>query len=290
MLKPMNGSQVVIGFDGSPGSERALLWAVREAELRRMRLLICHAWDWPYPVPPSGPVALDTARKMAQHVLDRGVRLARETSPRTMVRDRLVVGSAEAVLVNQSHSAALAVVGAHGASGCAEQLVGSSSVQLPAYAHCPVIVVRQPAGGRRSPIVVGVDGSAASEAALGFGFEEAALRGRPLLAVYGCWEPEVIMSAGADGHVDQEELIRTAGCTLERTVAPWREKYPYVDARTSLVTRPPREALRDAVEDAGLLVVGGRGLGGVEGLRLGSVSSAMLHCAPCSVAVVRPHG
>lgn len=290
MLKPMNGSQVMVGFDGSPGSERALCWAVREAELRRMRLLICHAWDWPYPVPPSGPVALDTARKMAQHVLDRGVRIAREASPRTVARDRLVVGSAEEVLVNQSHGAALAVVGARGASGCPEQLVGSSAVQLPSYAHCPVIVVRRPTVAPGSPIVVGVDGSVASEAAVGFGFEEAALRGRPLLAVYGYWEPEAIMSAGVDGYIDQEELSRTAGCTLERTVAPWREKYPYVDARTSLVPGPPREALLDAVEDAGLLVVGGRGLGGVEGLRLGSVSSAMLHSAPCSVAVVRPHG
>jgi nucleotide-binding universal stress UspA family protein len=286
----VDGSQVMVGFDGSPSSERAVRWASREAELRRMRLLVCHAWDWPYPVPPSGPAALDTAKKMAQHVLDKGVRIAREAAPRIPVHGRLAAGSPQAVLVNQSHRAALAVIGAHGAGGSPGQLVGSSAVQLPSYAHCPVIVVRRPASDPRGPVVVGVDGSAASEAALGFGFEEAALRGLPLLAVYGCWEPEPITSAGTDEWTGHEEFRRMAACTLERTVSPWREKYSYVGADTSLVTRPPRHVLRDAAEEANLLVVGGRGLGGVEGLRLGSVSSAMVHGAPCSVAVVRPHG
>lgn len=285
----MNGSQVLVGFDGSPSGERAVRWAAREAELRRMRLLVCHAWDWPYPVPPSGPVALDAARKMAQHVLDKGILIACEAAPRVTTRGHLAAGSVQAVLVNQSYRAALAVVGAHGRGGSAEQLVGSSAVQLPSYAHCPVIVVREPAADPAGPIVVGVDGSAASEAALGFGFEEAALRSRPLLAVYGCWEAEAIMSREIDVLTGRDELRRMAGRRLERTVSLWREKYSYVDADTSLVMRSPRQALLDAAAGAELLVVGGRGLGGVEGLRLGAVSSAVLHSAPCSVAIVRPH-
>lgn len=286
----MDGSQVMVGFDGSAGSERAVRWAAREADLRRLSLLVCHAWDWPYPVPPSGPAALDTAKKMAQHILDKGVRIAREAAPQITVRGRLAAGSAQAVLVNQSYRASLAVIGAHGAGGSPGQLVGSSAVQLPSYAHCPVIVVRRAPSAPYGPVVVGVDGSAASEAALGFGFEEATLRGLSLLAVYGCWEPEPVTAAGTDEWADQEEFRRMAACTLERTVSPWREKYPYVGADTWLVMRPPRQVLREAAERATLLVVGGRGLGGVEGLRLGSVSSAMVHGAPCSVAVVRPHG
>jgi nucleotide-binding universal stress UspA family protein len=227
---------------------------------------------------------------MAQHLLDKGLLIAREAAPRIMVRGRLVVGSAQAVLVNQSHGAALAVIGACGKGGSPGQFVGSSAVQLPAYAHCPVIVVREPTGDPGGPIVVGVDGSAASEAALGFGFEEAALRGRPLLAVYGCWEGEAIASAETDVLADFEKFRKEAGCRLERTVSPWLAKYPYVTAETSLVMRPPRQALLEAAERAELLVVGGRGLGGVKGLQLGAVSSAMLQRAPCSVAVVRPHG
>jgi nucleotide-binding universal stress UspA family protein len=286
-MNRFDGSYVLVGFDGSPASERALRWAVGEARLRRLPLTVCHAWHWPYPVPPSGPEALETARKMAQHVLDKGMFIAREVSPRTPTQGRLAAGPAPAMLVNQSKNASLAVIGTYGEGAFAGLSTGSSAVQLPAYAHCPVIVVRCIAD-RSRPVVVGVDGSAASDAALAFGFEEAALRGQPLRAVFGCWEPDAIASAEMGMITDPAELRVMAAGRLERTVSPWREKYPYVDAETALAMRTPRHALLEAAADAALLVVGGRGLGGVEGLRLGAVSSAMLQHAPCSVAIVRP--
>ncbi|MFB9835261.1 universal stress protein, partial [Actinoallomurus acaciae] len=135
-----DGSYVLVGYDGSAASERALRWAVDEARLRRMPLTVCHAWHWPYPVPPSGPEAVDTVRKMAQHTLDRGVLLARETSPRTPVRGRLAAGPAPAMLVNQSKHASLAVIGSQGADAFPGLEAGSSAVHLPSYAHCPVVV------------------------------------------------------------------------------------------------------------------------------------------------------
>jgi len=282
-----DGVYVLVGFDGSAASERALRWAAEEARLRRMPLAVCHAWHWPYPVPPSGPSALEIVRKMAQHVLDRGLLMAREAAPRTQRSGRLVAGPAPSSLVNQSKDAALVVVGAHGEGSFAELSAGSSAVQVSAYAHCPVIVVRNSAD-RSRPIVVGVDGSAASEAALAFAFEEAALRGQTLRAVFGCWEPEAIASAEMGMIADPDELRTMAAGRLERAVSPWRENYPYVDAETVLVMRTPRHALLEAAEQAALLVLGGRGLGGVTGLRLGAVSSAMLQHAPCSVAIVRP--
>jgi nucleotide-binding universal stress UspA family protein len=282
-----DGSYVLVGFDGSAASERALRWAVDEARLRRLPLTVCHAWHWPYPIPPSGPSALETVRKMAQHVLDKGVLIARSASPRTRTRGRLVSGPAPSMLVNQSKDASLAVVGTYGEGAFDGLSAGSSAVQLPAYAHCPVIVVRGNAD-RGLPVVVGVDGSAASEAALAFGFEEAALRGQRLCAVYGCWEPESVASAEMGMITDPEQLRVMAAGLLERTVSPWRERYPYVDADTVLTMRTPRHALMEAAARAALLVVGGRGLGGVAGLRLGAVSSAMLQNAPCTVAIVRP--
>jgi nucleotide-binding universal stress UspA family protein len=281
------GSYVLVGFDGSAASERALRWAADEARLRRLPLTVCHAWHWPYPVPPSGPEALETVRKMAQHVLDRGLLIAREVAPRTPTQGRLVAGPAPAMLINQSKNASLAVIGTHGVGACAEPATASSAVQLPAYAHCPVIVVRCVAD-RGRPVVVGVDGSAASGAALAFGFEEAALRGQRLRAVFGCWEPEAIASAEMGMINDPDELRVTAAGRLERTVSPWREKYPYVDAETALAMRTPLHALLEAAADAALLVLGGRGLGGLAGLRLGAVSGTMLQQAPCSVAIVRP--
>jgi nucleotide-binding universal stress UspA family protein len=279
----MNGSRVLVGFDGSPESMRALRWAADEARLRRLPLVVCHAWDWPYPE----PTMRDTLRKLGQQILDDGIVIARRAAPSITVSGRLVAGSAREVLVNQSQNAALMVIGAQGNTASIDQALGSAAVQLPAYAHCPVLVVRETAQGRGRPIVVGVDGSAASEAALGFAFEEAALRGRSLRALYGCWEPEAITASET---CDPAELRQMAAGRLERTVSPWREKYSYVAAETSLVACPPRQMLLDAAEEAELLVVGGRGLGGLETFRLGAVSTAVLHHAPCSVAIVRPRG
>ncbi|MEV5708160.1 universal stress protein [Actinoallomurus sp. NPDC052274] len=286
-MATFDGSYVLVGFDGSPGAERALRWAVEEARVRRLPLTVCHAWHWPYPVPPSGPEALETARRMGRHTLEHGVFVARQLRPALTVRPRFATGPASAVLIDESENAALAVVGSHGRGGFAGLGAGSTALHLAAYGHCPVLVMRddpEPDG----PIVVGVDGSPAAEAALAFAYEEAALRGRSVRAVFACWEAEAIASAEMGMLRDPEQLRTLGAARLERTVCLWREKYPYVETATSLVMRTPRHALLEAAADAGLLVVGDRGLGGVPGLRLGSVSHAVLVHAPCSVGVVRP--
>jgi nucleotide-binding universal stress UspA family protein len=259
------GSYVLAGFDGSPGSVLALGWAAGEARLRRLPLIVCHAWHWPYAIPRFGSLTRDALRQMAQQLLDEGVRIAHEVAPHTTVCGHLEAGPTSAILVNDSRDAAVAVVGAHGQGGFPGLRTGSSAAQLPAYAHCPVIVVRniaEPVG----PVVVGVD--SASEVALAFGFEEAALRERPLRVVHA-WGPETTVADEA----------RIAAGGLELTTSLWREKYPRVDAETVLVAGPAQQALLEAAEGAGLLVVGGGGLGAVGG--------AVVQHAPCPVAVVR---
>lgn len=287
-MKRFDGAHVLVGYDGSPGSERALRWAAEEAWARRLPLHICHTWHWPYPNPsPSGAEAMELARETGRHILDHGAAVARQVAPRVETRPRLATGPASAILIDESENAVMAFVGAHGAGGFEGLGAGSTAVQLAAYGACPVVAVRRiPASG--SPVVVGVDGSPASDAALAFAFEEAALRHRPLQAIFACWEPEAIASAEMGILSDPDQLRKMGGTVLERAVCPWREKYPYVDAETRLVMRTPRHALLEAAEDAGLVVVGDRGLGDVTALRLGAVSYAVLAYAPCSVAVVRP--
>lgn len=50
----------------------------------------------------------------------------------------------------------------------------------------------------------------------------------------------------------------------------------------------PRSALLTAAAEAQLIVVGSRGLGGVEGMSLGSVAGALVHHSPCPVGVAHP--
>ncbi|QKW37024.1 universal stress protein [Actinomadura sp. NAK00032] len=275
-------SHVVVGYDGTSESERAVRWAVGEARLRRLPLTVCHAWRWPYPISYVDYEGEATIRRMGEHLLDHGVALARELAPGLKVRKRLKDGSAAPALLNEAGDAELIVVGSHEPD---RMPVASTALRVPAKADRPVLVVRS-AAPRDGLVVVGVDGSAGADLALAFGFEEAALRGWRLRAVYGCWEPGAAPGGDLSLFGDEDGLRRVAGAVLERAVAPWRVKYPQVQAVTSLVLRSPREALFQAAEDATLMVVGARGAGVVEPLALGATSDALLKHAPCTVAVV----
>ena len=274
-------SHVVVGYDGTSESERALRWAVQEARLRRVPLTVCHAWRWPYPISHIDREGVAIVRRMGEHLLDHGVALAREMAPGLMVRKRLKDGSVAPALLSEAVDADVIVMGSREPD---VMPVGSTALRVPAMADSPVVVVRS-SGSRDGLVVVGVDGSDGADAALAFGFEEAALRGWRLRAVYGCWEP----GAAPDGDLslfgDEDRLRRVCGAVLERAVAPWPVKYPHVQVTTSLVLEPPREALLEAAEDATLLVVGARGMGVVEPLTLGATSDALLKHVPCTVAV-----
>jgi nucleotide-binding universal stress UspA family protein len=66
------------------------------------------------------------------------------------------------------------------------------------------------------------------------------------------------------------------------------KEHPEVTVLRQVTVGSPRPALLTAAAEAQMLVAGSRGLGGVEGMRLGSVAQAVLHHSPCPVAVVHP--
>jgi len=269
-------SQIVVGFDGSQESEDALRWAAAEARIRKIPLVICHVWHWPYSFDPAHSDSIGIARRMGQHVLDKGVSLAKEIAPQVEVRGALESGGAASTLLHQAGGAVMIVTGLRGMGGIDGMAAGSVALQVAGHALCPTVVARGTAHPD-GPIVVGVDGSAGSEAALAFACEEAVLRRRTVLAVHAA--PEGAFSP---------ELRRQAGSKLETQVAPWCTKYGHLEIRTKLVVLEPRTALLGATEKASLLVVGDRGTGGIRGMRLGAVSQAMVEHAPCTVAVAHP--
>ncbi|XRQ14463.1 universal stress protein [Actinomadura welshii] len=288
----MSGERgVVAGYDGSPASEAAVRWAAAEARLRGVPLTVAHAWDMYAAVGAMAVPAVDL-REAAEAVAAEGAARAREEigeAGRTEVRAVLGRGGAANMLMEAAAGAELIVVGSRGRGGFAELVLGSTAGELAAHAAVPVVVVRDRpaedgAASPGGPVVVGVDGSAASLEAVGLAFAEADLRGAEVLAVVA-WPAEA--DAGPAPLVDAESLRGFAGERLDRLVEPWRGKYPGVAVRTEVRTGPPREVLLDAARDAGLLVVGSRGIGGFRGLLLGSVSHALLHHAAAPVAVVR---
>jgi nucleotide-binding universal stress UspA family protein len=270
---------VLVGYDGSPGSERALRWAARQARARDTALTLCVAWAPGFPVLGDERAVLEFARQSGERVAADGLQLARGLMGPTDVRSMLTRGLAAAVLCEHSREADMVVTGARGQGGMAGLLLGSVSEHVAAYAHGPAVVVRGhwfPAGDfGRGTVVAGVDGSPGCRAAVGFAFEQAALWEVPLLAVCGLADAPGSL-AGA--HACQEDF--------ELTIAAALEKHPQVAVLRSVVPGGARSALLSACRDAQLVVVGSRGRGGINGMSLGTVSQAVLHHAPCPVAVV----
>jgi nucleotide-binding universal stress UspA family protein len=281
----------VVGFDGSADSMRALDWALAEAGLRNAPVDLCHVWNQP-----NSPGQLgrsdDAPRASAQAVLAEGSRYAAEHTPSVQVRAHLSFGSAAHVLVLAARDAALLVVGGRGASGFGNLQIGSVSAHVVRHADCPVVVVRDIAvrgvcgGAHGGRIVVGIDGSAGCETAVAFAFEEAARRGAAVYAVHAFDQA----SAQTTTYLEETELKRLrqdAQDAFSGLLTPQADKYPDLAVSLQLVHGGPAPALIEASADAALLVLGSHGHGRFAMARLGSTSHAVLHHAPCPVAVVR---
>jgi nucleotide-binding universal stress UspA family protein len=195
------------------------------------------------------------------------------------VRPLLVSGSPADVLCDISTSADMVVLGHRGRGGLAGLLLGSVSSQVAAHARGAVVVVRghwRPVPGYvPCPVVVGADGSGASQPAVEFAFAEAALQDVPLLAVCALADTPSILGGA-----------RLLEADFEQALAKCEADYPTVIVRRQVAQGAPRGALLDAAAGAQLLVVGARGRCGLRGMMLGSVSMAALHHSPCPVAVV----
>ena len=139
-------------------------------------------------------------------------------------------------------------------------------------------------------IVVGVDGSDASREAFRWALEEARLRGWSIRAVRAWSDPYVVTPGFAQPEDFEPEALREqARAALAATVADvvGEASEVEVEVEEQIAEGSPAAVLIDSAEDADLLVVGSRGLGGFTGLLLGSVSQHCVAHAPCPVLVVR---
>ncbi|MFC4944914.1 universal stress protein [Pseudonocardia sp. GCM10023141] len=285
----MNGEQagrpIVVGVDGSGSAVAAVRWAAAEAGRRHVPLRLVSAVR-PTPVGEPG-LGAEYRQSMWGYAHDRLTEaraVVAEEAAATAVEDVVLDGNPVSCLLEQAGSATLVVIGDRGLGGITGLLLGSVAFGLAARATCPVVVVRGevPPGG---PVVVGVDGSPVSEAALAFAFEEAGSRGVALVAVH-VWVDTILHPATAQSW-EWERVEQHQHDILDGRLAGWGHKYPDVEIRKIIARDRPASVLVEQSAGAQLLVVGSRGRGGVSGLVLGSVSHAVLHGAECPVAVVR---
>jgi len=270
---------VIVGADGSRESLRAVEWAAREAALRGTSLRIVAVPPLPrrMTVTPATPgTVADVVEQSMSEALAAAAQQAAAQQPGLAIETHLVAGAPAEVLAGAAEGAALLVLGSRGAGGFSALILGSVSRYVATHAPAPVVVAREETMSADREIVVGVRDPAQAEAALGFGFEEAALRHARLLAVHA-W------SSPVPGHTQApaEETSR-----LESAVTAWQEKFPEVEASVEVVHAHPGRVLAGSSARADLVVLGRHAPGGSRGPGVGSVTHAVLSHAHGPVATV----
>lgn len=283
---------VVVGTDGSEGAVRAVDWAADMAVLSGRPLRIVHAFTYVQGFYggdlPASPEVYQAMEDEGRQFLDRAREQVAARAPELRVETDMPLQGSVPMLVDESERASVLVVGTSGRGGFTGMLVGSTSVSLTAHAQCPVVVVRSGNGmAREGPVVVGVDGSGVSTAAVTTAFHAASLLGAPLVAVHA-WA-DVEYEWGVPEMAEGSSREQSEQVVLSAALAGMPERYPDVPVERVVVPGQPRRQLLERSRGARLLVAGSRGRGGFRGMLLGSTSQALIHHADCAVMIVRPH-
>ena len=291
-------SRIIVGVDGSEQSQAALDWALGQAELVGADLVLAHTWNPDsYATPAMAGAVPDMiqagalnheAEELAQAWLDD---LVAATAARTTasVSGVLASGSPAGHILDLSAEATMVVVGSRGRGGLRSAVLGSTSQQIAHHAQCPVVVVRDSAATSANQVVVGVDGSPTSLAALREAFAQAKLRGASLLMVHA-WSTSfagTLVNSGQDFDRVRASEVDEGWALLNQSLEELKATDQSVEIIERLEQASPAAAIIEASKEAVLTVVGSRGRGGFAGLVLGSVSGSVLAHADSAVMVIR---
>lgn len=288
---------IVVGYDGSPGAETALMWAANAAKRQGLPLTVLHSGEpAAFPVEPaySAERLAEELADESQGILQAGVEHASTVLERSEISAVSVDLTPSAGLVEASEKADFVVTGCRGRGRVAGGLLGSVSYAVTAHARCPAIVVRGEAPAHPDAdhkVIIGVDDSLSSQRALEVAAGIAARSGASLhiVRVGHLLSPEGWAYAESEkgGTRHSRSVTDEAQRTLDTARELVSEAHPEVPFETEILYGDPGDVLTTLGAHAGLIIVGSRGRGGFAGLLLGSVSHKVIHNAECPVMVVR---
>lgn len=288
--------QIVVGYDGSEFSDRALDWAIREAGALSTELKVVVSLGQPVAVDPSVyGTFLESIEDEAEHVA--GTTVSRAQAQGVTAVGVVEYGDAAAVLVRESQTASVLVVGKRGRHGVRGR-VGSVSAAVAAHARCPVMVLpdrwdpqaQTSEGSFAGQVVVGVDKLGTDNFAIRTAaqYAENHTLGLTLITVV----PEAVSvlpgSAGAHRRV-HEQLTDSAQALVDQAAKEIASQHAGLTIETSVLSGIPTDQLIEASRSAELVAVGSRGYGGFRGLLMGSVSQAVLNDGESPVMIVPSH-
>jgi nucleotide-binding universal stress UspA family protein len=281
-------STILLGVDGSAASDAAIRWSVQEAVMRRQPIELLHVVAQTLISSADGPTITQWQIDRARQILDRSREIAEKVVGSTPldIHTQMKYASVVATLVDASTNAWMIVVGSRGLDAVEGRLLGSVSSRLIHHANCPVAIVHDDDSAQEqiredAPVLVGIDGSPASEAATALAFDEASRRGVPLVALHAWSDVGVFPILGMDSRKYRDEGEEA----LAERLAEWHDRYPDVRVQRRLVCDVPARWLIDESKSAQLVIVGSRGRGGPPEKHLGSVSYAVAHSARVPVIV-----
>lgn len=287
----------IVGWDSSPAATAALDWALDTATTTQATVRLVHAVLAVPPVP-YGEMPLDQGvyDDIANAILALGSQRAHERAPDVPVTTERMYRGIAGALIEETEPGDVIVLGSRSHGGFAGLLIGSTAVQVATHAAVPVVVLHAPGtrpGGfdPNGPIVVGIDGTQASDDALEFALVLASQVSRDVIGLHAWTLPPVelippnLLTAEQVTAItaDQERVAAEA-------VAGLRAEFPDVNLMVRSVQGVPANVLLSHAEGASLVVVGSRGRGEFRGTFLGSTSNSLLHKSACPVAVVRHRG
>ena len=291
--------RVLVGIDGSECSMRALDWAAsKTATFGPVTALLAFSREPQIDGPTGSGLSGDLARLLrdeATVLLDRSL----AHHPELRDRARVVEGRAGPCLIEASADFDLLVVGSRGRSTLTETLLGSIGSYCVKRARIPVAVVTDQTdiSSTIDEIVVGVDGSANSLAALRWAVDHVTPGGR-IRAVDCGPSPSHVLDPTESEAVTADHLWEAIGRVVEvdgagEGAAGEGAAGEGAEASAATIIEPwieqgdARQVLGRLGREADLLVVGARGRQGLRHLVLGSVATALLH-HPTATTVVVP--
>ena len=281
-------NRIVVGYDTSPSSTEAANWAASEAATRRrmLRIVACYeiplgagvgaAWS-------TGDV-LDTFEKATLESAQSVKAVLTLRYPELEIDVAACLGPPRALLIQGLDPTDVLVVGTSNHEGAAGFLLGSTSCWATRHSPCPVVVVRGAASrGRPDRIVVGIDGSVSSDAALLWAADEADLHGVDLVVVHS-WDYPYL---GVDTHAAQaRDLTRIDAAIVLDRAAEFARQRCGVTVKDVLVEASAASALLDSVRDGDVLVLGAEGRGAIAAGLLGSTVNSVVEQSAVPVVVV----
>ena len=283
---------VIVGYDHTPSSERALAEAGREAAWRGASVTVVHAFRRDPDVMPKAGTPLrveESVKDAAIEIASLGADFLHYRHPGMEVQAKAIADAPFEVLTAAAQDADLLVVGNRGCGGSAGLPLGSTSMQTVAHAPCPVMVVRGDAHDRHDAIVAAIDIEDPADELLDFAFAEASHRSAELRAI-SVWDVSwaaVYAGDTAEIHRASQQAIADAETTLENLLQPWQAKYPDVRVHGEAADGTPSAILTGATSYADLIIAGAHRNGdGHDGLRIGPIAHTLLRHAACPVVIV----